>query len=390
MSRLALVALVLLAAAGIRPAAASDHLDTRTVIQDPRADIGDVFAWIAKDGKRLNLVMTVVGHSFSPDLTYRFHIDSGPAFDRTTTTMAISCRMPSATLIDCKGANDFAIGNASQADGIESRGGHFRLFAGIRDDPFYNNVRGTRDAYQEAAKAIANGTGKDPSGCWQFTKDSSQSILDRWRHTDGGAAKNFLAGWTPASLVVSVDLDEVTGGGPVLAVWATVSGDKGQVDRMGRPLTGNAMLSPLAQDDMSDRLKEDYNASPTANADRFVPEIEKTLGLYDGFDGICGNGWLASQQPEVRYRELAKLLADDRLWVNSRSTRCETFMAVEFVSLEGNSAAAADCGGRTPLSDAVDVYRSLLASGKSSGVNDGVDRDEREHSVSKFPFLAEP
>ena len=390
MNRFALVALASLAAAGVQPAAASDHLDTRTVIQDPRADIGDVFAWISKDGKRLNLVMTIVGHSFSPDLTYRFHIDSGPAFDRTTTTMAISCQMPSATLIDCKGANDFAIGNASRADGIESRGGHFSLFAGLRDDPFYNNVRGSRDAYQEAAKAIANGTGKDSSGCWQFTKDSSQSILDRWRHTDGGAAKNFLAGWTPASLVVSVDLDEVTGGGPVLAVWATVSGDKGQVDRMGRPLTGNAMLSPLAQDDMSDRLKEDYNASPTANADRFVPEIEKTLGLYDGFDGICGNAWLASQQTEVRYRELAKLLADDRLWVNSRSTRCETFMAVEFVSLEGNSAAAADCGGRTPLSDAVDVYRSLLASGKSSGVNDGVDRDEREHSVSKFPFLAEP
>ena len=158
---------------------------------------------------------------------------------------------------------------------------------------------------------------------------------------------------------------------------------------MGRPLTGNAMLSPLAQDDMSDRLKEDYNASPTANADRFVPEIEKTLGLYDGFDGICGNAWLASQQTEVRYRELAKLLADDRLWVNSRSTRCETFMAVEFVALEGNSAA----GGLRrshPTQRYVDVYRSLLASGKSSGVNDGVDRDEREHSVSKFPFLAEP
>ncbi len=73
------------------------------------------------------------------------------------------------------------------------------------------------------------------------------------------------------------------------------------------------MLSPLAQDDMSDRLKEDYNASATANADRFIPEIEKTLALYDAFDGVCGNGWLSGPQPEQRYRELAKLLADDRL-----------------------------------------------------------------------------
>jgi hypothetical protein len=189
---------------------------------------------------------------------------------------------------------------------------------------------------------------------------------------------------------VSVDLDEVNGGGPILAVWATVSNGTKQVDRMGRPLTGNAMLAPLAQDGTSDRLKEEYNASPTANADSFVPEIEKTLGLYDGFDGICGNGWLANQQPEVRYRELAKLLADDRLWLNSRSTRCEKFMAVELAALDGDSAASTDCGGRTPLIDAIDAYRSLLAGGKSSGVNDGVDRDERDHSISQFHFLAEP
>ena len=195
MSRLSTSAFALIAAAGIQPAAASDHLDTRTVVQDPRADIGDLFAWISSDGKRLNLVMTVVGHSFSPGLDYRFHIDSGSAFNRTTATASISCRMPSASLIDCKGANDFAMGNASQAEGIKSRGGHFRLFAGLRDDPFYNNVRGSRDAYQEAAAAIAKGSGRDNSGCWQFNTQTSQTILDRWRHTDGGPAKNFLAGW---------------------------------------------------------------------------------------------------------------------------------------------------------------------------------------------------
>ena len=159
---------------------------------------------------------------------------------------------------------------------------------------------------------------------------------------------------------------------------------------MGRPLTGNAMLSPFAQDDMSDRLKEDYNASATANADRFIPEIEKTLALYDAFDGVCGNGWLSGPQPEQRYRELAKLLADDRLWVNSRSRRCEKFMAVELAAVSGDSMSATDCGGRTPLEDAVDIYRSLLVGGKTTGVDDGVERDEREHSRSAFPFLAAP
>jgi hypothetical protein len=44
---------------------ASDHLDTPTVIADPRADIGDVYAWMSPDSRQANLVMTIVGHTFS-------------------------------------------------------------------------------------------------------------------------------------------------------------------------------------------------------------------------------------------------------------------------------------------------------------------------------------
>jgi hypothetical protein len=35
---------------------ASDHLDTPTVIANPDADIGDLYAWTSSDGHRLNLV----------------------------------------------------------------------------------------------------------------------------------------------------------------------------------------------------------------------------------------------------------------------------------------------------------------------------------------------
>ncbi|HVL42814.1 MAG TPA: hypothetical protein VM348_11705 [Brevundimonas sp.] len=37
---------------------ASDHLDTPSVIADPRADIGDLYAWTSQDGRRLNLAMS--------------------------------------------------------------------------------------------------------------------------------------------------------------------------------------------------------------------------------------------------------------------------------------------------------------------------------------------
>src|SRR6185295_19277441 len=50
-----------LLAAQPRMASASDHLDTPTVIADPAADIADLFAWTSTDGRRLNLVMTVIG-----------------------------------------------------------------------------------------------------------------------------------------------------------------------------------------------------------------------------------------------------------------------------------------------------------------------------------------
>lgn len=367
----------------IAPAAeASDHLDTRTVIADPRADIGDIYAWMSPDARRLNLVMAIVGHSFAPELSYSFHIDSGPAFGATTRTVTIRCRFRSRTLAECDGAGDRASGNASRVEGIESRGGHYRLFAGLRDDPFFNNVKGSREAYQVALKAIRAGVPSDAAGCPQLGAATSQKLLDEWRHTDGGAATNFLAGWTPAAIVLSVDIREVTDGGPMLAIWGTTAKGRRQLDRMGRPLTGNAMLAPLAPDEVSDRLKEGYNAATPATSARFVPEIEKTLGLYDSFDGRCGNGWMAGGTPGRRYRRAAELLADDRLWVNSGAGRCVRFLAVELGD-------AGDCGGRTLTEDAVDVYRSLLATGAETGITDGVDRDERE-TLPGFPFLAGP
>lgn len=55
---------------GVRSASSSDHLDTPTVIADPAADIGDIFAWTSSDGKRLNLVMDIVAHQFSDRLQF--------------------------------------------------------------------------------------------------------------------------------------------------------------------------------------------------------------------------------------------------------------------------------------------------------------------------------
>src|SRR5579862_5202379 len=83
------------------PARASDHLDTPTVVADPSADIGDLFAWTSPEARRLNLVMTIVGHQFSDRLHYAFHVDSGARFGATTATVTILCRFDAAGAAEC-------------------------------------------------------------------------------------------------------------------------------------------------------------------------------------------------------------------------------------------------------------------------------------------------
>jgi len=262
----------------------------------------------------------------------------------------------------------------------------------MRDDPFFNNVRGTRAAYQVAATALRNGAVADGSGCPNFDSATSKAILDQWRQTDGGPGTNFLKGWTPASIVVSVDLGLVNKGGRLLAVWGATVGPNRQIDREGRPLTGNALLGLLAPDTDSDKLKEDYNAATPDTSAQFIPEIQKALGLYDAFDGHCGNQLLADKktEPSMRYSAMATLLADDRLWVNSASGVCTQLFAVELASLAGRKDLRNDCGGRTPNYDAVNVYRSVLVDGTNTSVDDGVHSDEKVHSATEFPFLAAP
>jgi len=381
------------------PLRASDHLDTAAVIADPAADIADLYAWTSADGKRLNLAMTIVGKQFSDHVRYVFHIDSGRELGKTSVSVTLNCEFNALTAPTCQlGEADRARGEAGAESGLRSERGLFRVFAGLRDDPFFNNVRGTRAALNVAGEAMKNGLPRD-GGCPRFDAANSAHILHEWQRTDGQPARNFLEGWKISALVIEVDLKAVNSGGTLLGVWASteVRGitpgharqleDGVRIDRMGRALTGNMLLAtfdPAA----SDALKTRYNQAPEASWPEFAAPLAVNLANYDGFDGHCGDQWLSVQNasPATRYDALAELLADDRLWVNSASSQCTQYLAVEFGHV---GAINRDCGGRTPNYD-VDVFRSLLMRGEIAGLSDGVDRDDRTHSSRDFPFLAAP
>ncbi|MBV8496192.1 MAG: hypothetical protein JO361_05355 [Gammaproteobacteria bacterium] len=375
-------------------ARASDHLDSPATVANPEADIADVYAWTSPEGRQLDLVMTILGHTFSNKLQYVLHVDSGRSFGHTSASTNIVCHFSAANSVTCKVGNaDEASGDPTNPTGLEGRNHRFRVYAALRDDPFYNNVKGLLGAYQTANTAIKNGAVVDAAGCAHYDQATTKAILDQMSHTDGGPAQNLLYNWTVSAIVISVDLNAVTKGGKILAVWGTTSQGGKQIDRMARPFVGNTLLggAPFSTDDASGVLRQEYNEAPRATWGRFVADLEKTLAFEDSLDGKCGNQLLAGpEDTPARYRALARVFADDRLWVNSASTVCTQFFAVELASLAGQKTLTHDCGGRTPTYDTSNVWRSLLIAGTITGITDGLHQDEHPPSATVFPFLAPP
>jgi Domain of unknown function (DUF4331) len=387
-------AISLLALCTMMSARASDHLDSPTTVANPGADISDVYAWVAPDGRRLNLIMTVLGHAFSDRIEYAIHVDSGKTFGHTTASTSILCQFPSATAVRCTlGSQDVAAGDPTGMTGLVGRNQHLRVYAGLRDDPFYNNIKGLMGAYQAASAAISKGAPVDPAGCAHFDEHTADEILSQMSHTEGGAAQNFLYNWTVSALVVSVDLEAVAQGGKLLAVWGTTTAGGKRIDRMARPFVANTLLgsSPFSTDDPSGVLRQKFNEFLPADSARFVQSLRKSLAFQDSLDGKCGNQVLTeSEQTPQRYARLANIFADDRLWVDSSSKVCGRFFAVELAALGAGGKKAEDCGGRAPTYDTSNTWRSLLIAGTTNTISDGLQRDEHPPSATEFPFLAAP
>jgi len=201
-------------------ARASDHFDSPATVANPQADIGDVYAWISPEGRQLNLAMTIQGHTFSDKVQYALHIDSGKVFGHTSASTTIVCHFAAANAVNCKVGNaDSASGDPTDPSGLEGRNHRFRVYAALRDDPFHNNLKGVLGAYAAASAAIKNGVPVDSAGCQKFNGATAKTIREQMGHTDGGPAQNLLYNWTASAIVISVDLDVVSKGGTLLAVW---------------------------------------------------------------------------------------------------------------------------------------------------------------------------
>lgn len=162
------------------------------------------------------------------------------------------------------------------------------------------------------------------------------------------------------------------------------------VDRIGRPGVAEALVEPFGDATLHHMAVTCAyaEADPAKWPAALTAPIARSLAVYDALDGACGNQLLASGDGPDRYDALAGLLADDRLWIDTRQGTCSRYLAVEAAAAGLDE--SADCGGRTPSMDVIDTTYSLLARGTFDGVTDGVDADPDGPAPAAFPYVRAP
>ena len=227
-----------LATAIIHPrlARSADHLDAPLTIAEHPADINDVYAFLpsaelaaSPAATHAVFAMTVfpaapADAKFSDAVQYVLHAQSGLSYGSTIADYNIICTFDAAQKAQCWGGTDeYATGDASQAAGISSADGKFKVFAGLRADPFFFNLDGFKDTVA-TVDAVVDGGGVqfNDAGCpSNITPGQAQLLGGKLSTTNGGTAVDFFKKLNGLAIVVQVDKTLVTKGGPIVSVWGS-------------------------------------------------------------------------------------------------------------------------------------------------------------------------
>jgi len=213
-----------------QPTQSADHVDGPAASADPAADITDVFAWMSPDTLFVFLAMNLVRNAtpasrFSDSVQYVFHTTSRPAFaSPPSVETTIICTFNAAQTIQCwVGFDDYVTGDASSVNGIPSVVGRFRVFAGLRNDPFFFNLAGFRVVGRTVA-SLAGTLQLDAAGCPRLDAATSADLVNKLSTAPGGGvAVNNFDKFNVLSIVLAVDKTLLTRNGPVLSVWGSTN-----------------------------------------------------------------------------------------------------------------------------------------------------------------------
>ena len=210
-------------------AMASDHIDAPGAIADPAADITDLYTWTDQGNVvfALNVVpLAAPGAKFSNKVQYVIHTESAMAFGMQGEKVDIIVTFDAAQKASVwVGETGYVTGDASDPKGLSSADGKLKVFAGLRDDPFFFNLDGFKKTVEAVNAAIAaNLLTLDPAGCPALTKATSDGLVLQLKSTANGMpGVDFFGGKNVLSIVLSIDKKLLTAGGPIMAAWASTN-----------------------------------------------------------------------------------------------------------------------------------------------------------------------
>ena len=183
------------------------------------------------DGGNLVMVMDVVPFAdttskFSDKVQYVFHTQSGASLAALTgargqTSSVRSTRRRRSAAGPATRTTSRA--TPARRPASTSMNGKFKVFAGLRDDPFFFNLEGFKEtvATVDGRGELAHVQRRRLPGARSATSTALVTQAEAGRQR--GAGKDAFAGANVLSIVVSVDKSVVTPAGPVVAMWASTN-----------------------------------------------------------------------------------------------------------------------------------------------------------------------
>ncbi len=210
-------------------ARAADHRDGPKVLMDPASDINDVYAWMSADASKVYLAMTVFPAAdamskFSNTVKYVFHTASAAGYGMAQTDTDVICTFDVAQKISCwVGTADYVSGDASATAGLSSTSGKVKVFAGLREDPFFFNLDGFNKVQQTVA-SVASMLTFNMAGCPTLDAATATSLVNQLKQNPMGmAATDFFGSLNTLAIVLAVDKTLLTSGGPIMSVWGSTN-----------------------------------------------------------------------------------------------------------------------------------------------------------------------
>ncbi len=270
---------------------AADHLDSPTVSASGAADLTDIYAYSTNDSKKSVLIANVnpgagalpnSTTSFGTGVRYQITVDTnGDAVPNVTYELRFTAGNPQGVTI---WRNGTLWGAGKTGQNIVLKGGT-KLFAGLRDDPFFFDL----DAFKGNILGAANG----------------RMLCD-------GKEVDFFKGLNVSSIVLLVPNAELGGNGKTVGVSANTAVQKGgqwvQVDQMGRPGFNTVFNNHLVAGDAAvDSVKELFN--------RALPSEQSGLGFKANVIATLKAVSAAFNHPytDMQASDLADILVPDLL-----------------------------------------------------------------------------